>query len=227
MVNLVSIDWDYLVDADSMKRLMSFPDGGEISPMLDRIIWATHYATDSSLADVGVLTSELDTIVEHLQGYSGPMMVANSHRYAYELFMDIADGQPMGLINIDFHHDVYNDNEGLDCGNWVARLFEDNPHPENYYTWLGWPDSDAPSDEPSYMSMVTSMDSLIWPDRIDGVFIARSNMWAPPHLDSEFSRMVTLVSNRNTITEPGIMESRYNDELLEMAESEARLRRNF
>ena len=93
------------------------------------------------------------------------------------------------ITNIDMHHDMFNDNEELDCGNWVSHIKKTIP--ESNIKWIANPISleayglDKLPIEYDFESIKNK--------KFDLIFICRSDIWSPPHLDKYFNMIVEQV----------------------------------
>lgn len=127
---ILSIDFDYFLQA-TQEAIKSFPDGIDRSTELSTLIWASHYLDGKQgtlTRSVGVLSDELDCIKRILQKQSSdcPVMIAQSHVHAYDFVHDtVSEDDELRLVNVDMHHDIVNDNEKLDCGNWISHLLKE------------------------------------------------------------------------------------------------------
>lgn len=148
------------------------------------------------------------------------IMVSDSHRYCYDFVIsnyNQDDISEVNIINVDFHHDMYEHGEDLDCGNWLLKLSQEIPCK---CIWVRREDSD---DEIYHLSETNiSLESTIDLHRIeefnyDLVFICRSGMWSPPHLDKKFiavfKDLLIKIDPHDCIVyaEPNIFESRYDE----------------
>lgn len=223
-LNILSIDWDYFIDADNFTRSMMFPDAPneKYSKDLQQTIWCSRYCNDE-LLKVGVNKEAVSRLKKLFRGPNfDPMMsmIVDSHRYCYEFvhsFMRHGIITNFNLVNFDYHHDVYsNDPDGINCGNWVAKLIDE--FPRSKFTWVHHENSDTYIDTPEYEKKIvlqTGIDHLkdyVW----DAVFVCRSGMWSPPHLDKEFESIFKYLDERfNCYTEPEIFSTRYDHDLKE------------
>ena len=57
-------------------------------------------------------------------------MITNSHVCIFDFIMDeykSGEYKRLNLVNIDMHHDMFNENETVDCGNWVSHIVKEIP----------------------------------------------------------------------------------------------------
>lgn len=226
---VLSIDWDYLIDASAETRCRLFPDGGNenLPQMLQSIIWIGRYA-EQRLQNIKVDSQALETIKTFLKKSCTNLelcTVYDSHKYLFdEVVNNILPNQPLELINIDFHHDcyTYTDYE-INCGNWANHLFKDtsfrNSCKEDKYYWVGREDSD-PIDTPMSNVHILSANDLFTLENFDCdlLFICRSSMWSPPHLDGDFIELYQWVDKNIVPVEVNITGSRYTEELKQQVE---------
>lgn len=202
-VNLLSIDWDYFINASSFDRANLFPDGGNenLPDHIKNVVWSSHYI-DGSLKKISVDKTAVDILRKCLKKNLNPgskIWVYDSHKYAYNHFVSEITQSPckVNICNVDFHHDIYNlGDDEIDCGNWLRLLLNDCNIA--HATWICRDDSDMPETGDS-LSVSNDLNSILeksW----DAVFICRSSMWSPPHLDKDFIKILNLVRKLDTDT---------------------------
>ena len=216
MLNVLSIDWDYFVEADAVYRGTYFPDipNEKYSESLQNHIWASRYAEHPGLGNIGIspLASRFAT-----QMSSVPYIcVCDSHKWAYPLIVRTLrerGEKRVNLLNVDFHHDCRKDIKELDCGNWLSILMNDC---KGRYRWFGRKDSYR-TGKPKHLEALTDYASCHITDTAwDILFICRSDMWSPPHLDDRFAQAFKpLTANKDGLVQQGIWKSRYNDAMRE------------
>ena len=231
-LTVLSVDWDYFINATQHERYNLFPDGGneDLAGEINDIIWVNRYARSSELGQIEADYEALDKLTQALQDWIAPgqtkVMVADSHKHIFGAIKELyKESRPISIINIDYHHDCYDYTETLNCGNWVNQLF--NPetgldiNPLLYrYLWVKRPDSDEIPFEPVWMSSILIKDflSCCWAKGVPQnpvklLFICRSGVWSPPHLDKEFikfSKFCISKADNPAIVEKGILKSRYS-----------------
>lgn len=223
MKTFLSIDWDYFFTATEFDRIMYFPDGREYEEdSICDYIWSTKYAKDSPVPSIDVdreslrkIRSIIDKIIA-VHGGSAPIQIAESHLWAYHFITSLTHKkETFQVLNIDYHHDLYDYCEELNCGNWVNNLYRERPNLE--YTWLARKDSEdldsAERDDEFNLRVVHSF-SVIDDDFINncaGIFICKSSMWSPPHLDSFLCRLANRIMKKNSTTsllDNGVLKQR-------------------
>jgi len=211
MKTILSIDWDYFIDATLDQRMEYFPDGGneELPDYLLFQIWVNRYASSlihhnkypesynlrNCSTDSDELNSLYGLLAECTFNKKGPgIIVAESHKAIAELIEDY--DEPVNLINIDFHHDcfgVHKQDTSIDCGNWLQVLFQRGDIFRT--TWVSRLDSQTSNCTGTIGirriidTHITTIDD-IRPCHLDAIFVCRSGTWSPPHLDDNFIEMV-------------------------------------
>lgn len=206
MKTFLSIDWDYFIDATAYERAMMFPDGGNenLPDFLLDLIWISRYEGSIRAAehrmemrritDIGVLEKELQLLTDYLEERGLRAVVAESHREAHDLFLShLSAKEKFNLVNIDFHHDLYKNRAGIvDCGNWISELL--SAKRINELTWVARSDSgELPKlhDKNKYITVTDDLGAVLSAmDEPDCVFICRSGVWSPPHLDERLNELI-------------------------------------
>lgn len=231
-LRVLSIDWDYLVNATMEERLYMFPDGGnENLPtgILD-YIWASRYAENPKLAEIAVDEPDMENLKQFILKSCNNrtrIIIADSHKHIFDSVSKAhKKAQPVTIINVDFHHDCYGENNSsvVDCGNWVTQLFVNKENRLNMdlsqskYYWVKRDDSDdlEKSYEWCHTISIDDMKSLEeFP--FDLLFICRSGVWSPPHLDNEFLKLCNWCRAHITsligIKDNYVLLNRYNKHL--------------
>lgn len=207
-MNILSLDWDYFIDATFKERYSMFPDGGNemISGSMSDIIWQLRYADSMNfkkynnknlklLQDIKVDEHAVDGILSVICKRKKPdtkLTVAIHHMEITELITSI--DKPVNVYNADFHHDLYSFGDELDSGSW-ARLLLESGNIDSYH-WLKRKDSDKPenteTDFKTYIS-ANSFDKSI-SGKLDHIFICLSPVWTPPHLDGAFKNLLVNIA---------------------------------
>lgn len=213
-MKVLSIDWDYFQTASVRTMRECYPDGIDMPTAISEITWGSHYATDSErLGMVSVSVSEFEHLLSVLlrQDRNCPVMIANSHTYAYNFVKEhLSFNDKVQLTNIDLHHDLINDNDEIDCGNWIGKLIEEGyvDKGREGLTWIHNPVSFSmyeidPTDETEFGRLLSQLDGgdtieSIGDEKYDLIFLARSDTWSPPHLDSHFCLLADFVKKHFT-----------------------------
>lgn len=211
-LRVLSIDWDYFINATMEERMMLFPDGGNENlpiAVLDSI-WMTRYE-NPQLAGIQVDSKACSKIVKLFNNTIGKetyVSVADSHSVIYDTISSCLGSKNftgtaydgIELYNVDFHHDYYGTSPILDvdCGNWVHALFDEgNPFDceqlkNREYYWVSRSDSDKSEElEQQHWFKHIELKSLCEQrEKWDIVFLCRSSAWSCPHLDKHFYELI-------------------------------------
>lgn len=209
-LNILSLDFDYFLkfENDDASILAEFPDGTEAFMPYNDVVWAIHLAhkeIEDKINTVKCNEDELANVSVFLNGCKSdiPVMIANSHVHIHDFILQHAKpGQELRILNLDFHHDAYHTEQELNCGNWVLKLKDriDNPV---VYQWVtsdnGWNASEGtiPSFVQGAYRFKTFKDYLSWNKEYkpDLIFLCRSDVWVPPHLDGYFDILMRFMAS--------------------------------
>lgn len=200
MTAILSIDFDYFIDASSQERDLYFPAGSdEIAGDMLSYIWNEKYRKYPELKKLGVI-KEYYFLKNYLASLNMPrdhFIRADSHKYIIKLIEQIPEKAGLTIVNIDFHHDYYHYYKGkekLNCGNWLRRLIEERP--DTKVKWIRRKDSQIYSLEGEFPFKHNDDIKSISNENYDYVFLCRSPEWSPPHLKNKFEELafVTLAS---------------------------------
>lgn len=216
-MELLSIDWDYFIDADANYKGKYFPDGGNenLPSMLQDFIWQDRYAQSiiegKDIREIKV-RKEYYELCDYLRHEKISLYeIAESHKDYYYFLKRLRQtgGLKFSVTNIDFHHDLRpgNTNDKIDCGNWLRRVKEDGL--VNGITWIGCEDSDKLENE-VHVIFTTDLLSRLKYGKYTAVFICRSRVWSPPHLDDKLFKMHDIVNKRSTIIQKQQWEARWD-----------------
>lgn len=207
MKRFLSVDWDYFIGATAIDRLRFFPDGGNenLPDSLRDYIWDSHYI-HPELREMKVIPEYKD-FLNLCKNFRGECMIADSHKHAFDFIMDnTSPDEEFVVYNIDFHHDLYDyktsNGERVNCGNWVTVLREERPNMK--YIWIRRDDSDISTTGGVKVKaefMPFSVLLMTIRNNFDGLFdylyLCRSAVWSPPHLDDKFIRVVKTLLNKS------------------------------
>lgn len=206
-LKVLSVDFDYFqkVTVDTIRNY--YPDGIDLPTELSTIVWSGYYANDrtrNKLSSVTILNDELNLLRKLLTSkdnfrVSTPVLIANSHACIYDFiheYIDIYDATDVNIVNIDMHHDFFNNHETLDCGNWLSHIYNDYPNHCNI-SWIANPVSNLCYEfDQTLNSIVQNSIRSIQDFKFDILFLCRSDNWLAPHLDCHFDNLVKLISLR-------------------------------
>ena len=222
-LNVLSIDYDFFQTVDIDTLATCYPDGHDLPTEIANVIWATYYAasfTRRKLEKVGVDAEKLNElrhiIMKNADRNPPKAMITNSHVCIFDFIMDEykrGGYKRLNLVNIDMHHDMFNENETLDCGNWVSHIVKEIP--KTRIKWISNPVSkEAYGLTDRKFEIIENDFKSIRDKKWDLVFLCRSDIWTPPHLDKEFIDIANLIMETSAECRymPVVMTSRYEDE---------------
>lgn len=196
--NVLSIDFDYFQEIPR-DTLPAFPDGIDLPLELSNLVWASRYMCYSEQFQKVQFDNENFSLLKNIlekQSPNIPVMVASSHKEAYHFIHYINRNRKNGrftLTNVDLHHDLYNENKVLDCGNWIEFLLKERLVSD--FTWIAKPLSQQvyglSDDDMNGFHAHFDLSKLI-EAKFDAVFICKSNPWVLPDFDPYFSELVEL-----------------------------------
>ena len=236
-LNILSLDFDYFLkfENDDTSVLSEFPDGTEAFLQYNDIVWANRLATkevEDKIKTVKCNEDEFAKVYVFLNDCKAdiPVMIANSHVHIYDFILSHAkQGQDLRILNLDFHHDAYNTSQELNCGNWALKLKERTENPVSYQ-WVtsenGWSCSGGsiPRFVQEAYRFKTFKDYLYWNKEYkpDLIFLCRSDVWVPPHLDGYFDKLMRFAASHfdNVIGEQRITKPRdLSEEIAKLREA--------
>lgn len=224
-ISILSIDWDYFIDATYKERRSYFPDGttDELHPDIQSVVWASRYAEEPEIEHLGV-TDHFDQICKFLSNMKRPteMMLCDSHLHAHDFILrNVKRDEEIAVVNIDFHHDLYEnwmDSNRPYASDWALKLKKQLPHMS--LKWVKHVDSEMPKKHIATIPFEKAMER-----NYDMVFLCRSGAWSPPHLDEKFIEMADVLLSRGPVlAEGGITKAR---EYISLKETFAEQRRDF
>lgn len=203
VLNVLSIDFDYFEVVDAETVCTYFPDGHDYNTKFSEMIWQRRYcensASNTAINSVKANKTELGILKSLLrkQNPALPVTVCNSHKYIYDemqLMYKRDKYDAINVVNIDMHHDIFNNNAEIDCGNWVSHIPDIS---KNYtITWVANPISREVYGltDDKFNAILNSIND-VQTEHFDFVFLCRSDIWTPPHLDREFDKLFTTIIN--------------------------------
>lgn len=199
-MKVLSIDFDYFEDTDADTVMNYFPDGIDLPTAISNVVWIDRYAEhEEKIRKVGIRLSEFEKVksIINNQSRSCIAMIVNSHRHIYDLVRENTyENESLHIVNLDMHHDMFNDNELVDCGNWVNHLRKEYKQFE--FQWIDNPISKEVFglDDESFNKVIEESTDCIKDTEFDMVFLCRSDNWTPPHLDKYFIELCNIMKNR-------------------------------
>ncbi len=201
-MNVLSIDFDYFQNTDVECLRHCYPNGIDRTAEESIKVWNSFYVrTDAAkrLKSVNILDDEFDKAKELIQAQSPVCvaMIANSHLSIYNLICDEMDrrrDKKLWISNIDMHHDMFNENPALDCGNWIGHIQE--KYQKTRMEWIANPVSrEMYGLEDAQFDMIKTGIAAMKQKQFDVVFLCRSDNWLPPHLDGRFAELAKCMTD--------------------------------
>ncbi len=187
-MNVLSIDFDYFQNV-SEELIYDYPDGVEMDNDLSTIVWARRMVGNEAIGKVKILNEEYNDVIRLLtrQNNVKCIMISQSHADIYDFIKDNVTGKQIAITNIDMHHDMFNDKEEVDCGNWLGHIAKEY---DATITWVENPISrKVYSVKEDPFSRIRSHVASLAGSQYDLIFLCRSNTWLPPHLDKKFDEL--------------------------------------
>lgn len=217
-LRILSIDFDLfqIVDADTV--ITRYPDGRDLPTGLSSLVWQSHYiSNEEEIKNVGINTNMIDElkqlILKSTTHILPDAMICNSHKHIYNFIhskLDESNYEQLAIDHLDMHHDLFNENTELDCGNWLSFLKNEM---ETNITWVANPISKEVYglDKPGFEGIRTDLSDIkkhTW----DIIFLCRSDNWLPPHLDPYFTDLAEFVIDNTSSCkyERDILKPRWN-----------------
>lgn len=193
---ILSVDFDYFQNP-SLSAFKKYPVGIDLPLDMSNAFWRETLREHSKVIaavpfdheGLSLLLRVLDSLPSTI-----PVQISSSHVEAYSFVHSVAEqsrSNHVNLVNVDMHHDIINDNQILDCGNWIGKLLEERA--VNTFNWIAKPLSKE-------MYGLTDKEFAQMRGHIglemcaklcfDAVFICRSNPWVPPAFDEYFATVV-------------------------------------
>lgn len=202
---VLSIDWDFFINATDKERIRLFPcndmcyDPGDI---FDE--WEEMYEeNEDELYDIDIKEKEYNYIFDKLKELlidnpNTKVIIADSHKHIYKYIKKIQKElvSNLKIINIDFHHDCYSSDK-VGCESWVYHLIQEQT--VSNFVWIcdktsGF-DAEIPDDDFDLeLEDLYEIESYL--DRNEKcslIFICRSSIYSPPHLNGCFDKMVNMI----------------------------------
>lgn len=216
-LRVLSIDFDYFVDATIEERIELFPDGNDdLPPELNTYVWVTHYAEEiynprmSRLKSIGVREAELNQLKECIADWgcqAGAIAIQESHKYILGYIENLLNRticDSVSILHIDHHTDCYDIGEELNCGNWLNCLDREIVRYDGgmEVTWVRNKDSDTEysgairhriTDTCGNFDIYEDTKQFFRGEAPDFIFLCKSSPWTPPHLDDYFDQLAKVL----------------------------------
>ena len=195
-MRVLSIDFDYFIDTDITTRNQCFPRGDDmLSAEDENKQWVQCYKEYPHITLLNVVKPLYDVCCASLEKKTkGKVLIADSHRKIWNILSHIDKNEPLGVINIDFHHDNYiSGGRNVDCANWVRHLMSERS--DTAFLWVRREDSEITSLLGSFPYNQTELLQGALEGEFDYIFFCFSPEWTPPHLREEFLEMCDRVKH--------------------------------
>lgn len=203
MKNILSIDWDYFIKASMSERINMFPvesDAGFLS-----VAWDDLYRKHKDLINIEVKYDELEALKKYLVRNYLPnnpqIVIADNHKHIYKYVKKLSQDGDINLVNIDFHHDCYycEMNSRPDCANWLYKLIDEEIICAA--TWILDEDSGIDPEYPcddDILELDEDFSILKDIEDIDLIYLCRSSLYSPPHLNKYFNSIVDTLEDSSS-----------------------------
>ena len=218
-MRILSIDFDYFQTVSEETVKYNYPDGHDLPPVVSASCWSGHYGDNNyPVEDVNVNQTELSLLKDLLKDQKRvkEVMIALSHVSVYDFITSVMkEGEVLKLTNLDMHHDMFNNNKEVDCGNWVSHITELYP---TEIKWVVNPISESLYGlegnrfKPLLLHSVADLKS----SQYDYVFLCRSDQWLPPHLDKDFADLSRFI--KETMSCPILIQKELEIDRMEVCE---------
>ena len=201
--HILSIDFDYFQKTTEELLATCYPDGHDLSTDISKLIWMGYYGdpkTANKMKQIRCDNQKVNQVIRTLLKQPDiqdiPIIAVNSHKYIVTFIEDIcltAPYEPLHVTNLDIHHDAFHSDKSLNCGNWVIYLF--THYTKFQYTWVQNPISDELYPiKNAYVKAHTKITKDLTSalnQHFDAIFLCRSDIWLPPHLDTDFAELLS------------------------------------
>lgn len=197
-MNVLSVDFDFFQNPQ-LNTFKKYPIGIDLPLNLSNSLWADAYLNHGKQINRVEFDQRnyniLKTIICNQKKFI-PIKLSNSHVEAYYFLLRLLNSsnkKKVNLVNVDMHHDIINNNEKIDCGNWIGNLAKSKML--GNFSWVAKPLSQEmyglSDDDMVDMKAIFDLSCFVNMN-FDAIFICRSNPWFPPHLDKYFAAVVRL-----------------------------------
>jgi hypothetical protein len=186
-MNILSIDWDYFINATNKQRKELFVNENSPDPDFMTFLWSEWYQTEAGkeVLKMGIKQHDFEFLCKYLSDID---IITENHEDIVEMIKEV--DQPVNIINIDFHHDTYDhDLDSKNCGNWVTHMI--NEGRTQKFIWIGHEDSDESPIDLNKVDDITILKNM----KFDKIFLCRSDYYSPPHLDKYFQQLAQIKKN--------------------------------
>lgn len=193
--NLLTIDWDFFINASLEERTVNFPrvPDGEIGCKPNNSLWNT------SDFKAGLYKNDLSDIVSSILKMNksfDKFYISENHGEVYNIFEECSGFK--SIVNIDFHHDMYLGTSHICCDNWCTHL--KNKYNFEYF-WVKRTDSVTSTFGEEVDAKAISFYrvlKLIESGYFKTIHLCRSDLYSPPKFDSEFNYLMNSIKIKST-----------------------------
>jgi hypothetical protein len=202
-MRILSIDWNYFAEATVDERFVLFPDidNENISTKTINFIWTYKYSNSNTLKNTRVFNirelsniplkeKDFNILIDIIknQNTKSKSYIANNHYCIYETIKELNNNN-IELYNIDFHHHMFSFNKNKNCGNWLYNLIY-----EGYIKKSFWIKDTFSNIEDLKSTEIIDIHEI--QGDFDIIFLAKSSLWSPPHLDKYFNILVDVIMKK-------------------------------
>lgn len=215
-LNILSIDFDFFQITTPDTIFSCYPDVVmELPDNIAKRLWKERYRIPpykDKLLSVTANTEKLKELKNILKksyvsangiALKPTAKICKSHREIYDFITKYYSPQinsNISVTNIDMHSDVDNGNNKLDCGNWIKFLVEKFPDTKIHWiantistqTYVN-EETATPLEKEIIKNRSVNNFDTIKNQKFDLVFLCRSDIWLPPHLDKEFVKLARYI----------------------------------
>ena len=190
MKRFLSVDFDYFPACGSRQRGALFPRLDETDAAAQVLaVWQDAYARSSGqLVSIGVIPAYY-RFLGLFADFGGDAAVAESHAEIVSFILkNTKPDEVFEVRNVDFHHDRYclrSPGSRYSCANWAEELLLDRPGMR--YDWTAREDSETALLGGGNVQPAADGIEEVLALRYDFIFLCRSGIWSPPHLDGHFA----------------------------------------
>lgn len=218
---VLSIDFDYFQKAKEHTLMNCYLEGIDLNTKVSEFVWSSLYAFHGEeIKKVTIHKKHLNEIKRIIRAQSPETtcIVAQSHEHIYDFLKEgyaNSSYTSCHLYNVDMHHDLFNDNDEMDCGNWIGHLKEEISCD---VTWIANPVSKKVYELQNF-DIIQEDLSVLKDKQFDFVFLCRSDAWIPPHLDIYFDDLLELMCRtfNEVMGDPQIQDPRDIEDIYESA----------
>lgn len=200
---ILSIDWDFFINATEKERIRLFPCNDMCynpEDIFDE--WGEMYEeNEDELYDIDIKEKEYNYYFYRLRDLlidnpDTKVVIADSHKHIYKHIKKMKKElvNDLSLINIDFHHDCYSSDE-IGCESWVYHLIKDQVVSDLVWICDKTSGIDAEIiDEDFEWETSEEMESYL--NKIEKsslIYFCRSSIYSPPHLNGRFDKIVNMI----------------------------------